>query len=242
MGNSSAWPSWGTWHFNGLSLLVVIAAMAAYFLWRKRLNTEQKIFGLVGVLCAILLLSSDVQTLSMTSYPCHMIEHLIVVFVIAPLLARTSSRTLSRSMTTLGFFALTVLVPLYHLTSVGAWVMQHPGGHYVELLSFLIVGVWFWLPVYSLHHTLSDIQRVTYTLLALPVITTTGLVLWSASSSSLRSVGMHMMMVTIGDVRNGGVVMMLWGSVLLGVHILTLSFSAALRQITARTPVGLRYA
>jgi cytochrome c oxidase assembly factor CtaG len=171
-----------------------------------------------------------------------MIEHIIVVLVIAPLVAGATTVSLSRPMSTVGFFALTFLVPLFHLTPLGSWVMRYPQGHYVELAAFFIVGVWFWIPVYGSGRTLGDQQRITYTILALPVIATTGLVLWSATTSSLQSVGMSMSNITIGDVHDGGLVMMGLGTTLMLAHAAVTSLQTAARHRALRVPVGLKYA
>jgi hypothetical protein len=88
---------------------------------------------------------------------------------------------------------------------------------------------------------MNDQQRLTYTVLALPVIATTGLVLWSSTSASLSDTGMKMAMVTIGDIHGGGLVMMVLGSVMMVGHVIGLSAHAALRDRALRQPVGLRY-
>jgi cytochrome c oxidase assembly factor CtaG len=171
-----------------------------------------------------------------------MIEHIIVVLLIAPLAAGATNVSLSRPMATVGFFAFTFLVPLFHLTPLGSWVMQYPEGHYVELAAFFLVGVWFWIPVYGSGETLRDQQRITYTVLALPVIATTGLVLWSATTSSLQNVGMSMSNITIADVHDGGFVMMVLGTTLMLAHVTVTSLQAAAHHRALRVPVGLKYA
>jgi cytochrome c oxidase assembly factor CtaG len=238
----SAWPNWGSWHITEVGVVVAAIGVAGLLVAWPRVSARQRYLVSLGLFAAVLLLSSDVQTLSMSSYPSHMVEHIIVVLVIAPLLAGATTTRLSRPMSTSGFFAFTVLVPLFHLTPLGSWVMQYPEGHYVELVAFLFVGMWFWIPVYGTGRTLSDQQRITYTVLALPVIATTGLVLWSATTSSLQSVGMDMSNVTIADVRDGGLVMMVLGTSLMLGHVVALSLQAATHQRALRLPAGLKYA
>lgn len=240
--NGSQWPHWGSWHLTEVGLVVGAIGVAGLLAAWPRINSRQKCLLCLGLLGTVLLLWSDVQALSMLSYPSHMVEHIIVILLIAPLLAGASTVRLSRPMSTLGFSAFTVLVPLFHLTPLGSLVMQYPEGHYVELAAFLIVGVWFWMPVYGAGRTLGHQQRITYTVLALPVIATTGLVLWSATASSLRSVGMDMSNVTISDVRDGGLVMMAFGTALMIGHITALGLQAARRQRALRLPAGLKYA
>lgn len=209
--------------------------------WPK-ITPHQKYLFALALLASVLLLSSDVQSLSMASYPSHMIEHIVVVLAIAPLVAGATRIRLSRTASTFSFFAFTVLVPLFHLTPLGSWVMRYPEGHIVELATFFIVGVWFWIPVYGSSRQLSDQQRITYVVLALPVIATTGLVLWSATKSSLTSVGMNMSNITIAAVQRGGLVMMVLGTAIMLGHVLVLSVRAAALHRALRVPAGLKYA
>jgi cytochrome c oxidase assembly factor CtaG len=241
-GNGSAWPKWSSWHLSAaVEVVTVVGLMALFALW-PRITSRQKLLLTSGLVATVLLLSSDIQALSMSSYPSHMVEHIVVVLLIAPLFAGAITVRLSRPMATVGFFAFTLLVPLFHLTPLGDWVMKYPDGHYLELASFLLVGVWFWIPVYGGRRTLGDQQRITYTVLALPVIATTGLVLWSSTSVSLHNVRMNMSNISIGDVRDGGIVMMAFGTALMIAHVAVLSVRAASRQRAIREPVGLKYA
>ena len=237
----SSWPSWDSWHLTVASIGIAALGVAALLALRTRLSRRQRICLASALLVTVLLLSSDVQRLAMASYRCHMIEHLLVIVVIAPLVAGAVTIPLSRAVATVGFLAFTVLVPLYHLTSLGSWVMSQAGGHYVELASFLVVGVWFWAPVYGARRVMGDQQRLTYTMLAVPVIATTGLVLWSSTAASLSSTGMRMAMVTIGDIHNGGLIMMFWGTLLMMGHVVGQGLLTALRVRAVREPVGLRY-
>ncbi|MGA7834228.1 MAG: cytochrome c oxidase assembly protein [Acidimicrobiales bacterium] len=237
----SVWPSLSSWHFTEVAAVISALWIAALLALWPRLTTRQRSLLLFGMLATFFLLSSDVQALSMSSYPSHMVEHIIVILVIAPLVAGAINVPLSRPMSTVGFFTFTLLVPLFHLTPLGSWVMQYPEGHYVEMAAFFVVGVWFWIPVYG-GRALRDQQRITYTVLALPVIATTGLVLWSATTSSLKSIGMDMSNVTIADVRDGGLVMMALGTTLMLAHVTTLCLRAATHQRALRIPVGLKYA
>ncbi|MGC1419129.1 MAG: cytochrome c oxidase assembly protein [Acidimicrobiales bacterium] len=240
-GRGSAWPRWGVWHITGPVLLLALLGALGLLAARSRLSMRQRNLLLIALIAMLLLLASDIQALSMSSYRSHMMEHLIVILLISPIVAAALDLKMSRSAATVGFLAFTVLVPLYHLTPLGSWVMQQSGGHFVELVSFLIVGVWFWTPVYGGRRVMGDRQRIMYTTLALPVIATTGLVLWSSTSASLGNTGMHMAMITIADIHNGGLLMMLWGSTMMAGHVAGMAIGATVRGYAAREPVGLRY-
>ena len=97
--------------------------------------------------------------------------------------------------------------------------------------------MWFWIPVYGGRRTLGDQQRITYTVLALPVIATTGLVLWSSTNDSLHSVGMNMSNVSIGDIRDGGIVMMAFGTALMVADVAALCARAVTNHERFENPL-----
>jgi cytochrome c oxidase assembly factor CtaG len=235
-------PRWSSWHFTELAFVIAALGISGLLVAWSRLSRRQRCLLSLALVLLALLLSSDVQAMSMSNYSDHMVEHLIVVLVIAPAIAGAISLPLRRPLALVGFAAFTVLVPLFHLTVLGEWVMNYPEGHLVELVAFLFVGVWFWTPVYGVRRVMGDQQRLTYTVLALPVIATTGLVLWSASPVSLRNVGMSMSNITILDVREGGLVMMAMGTAFMLAHIVAIGLAAAAHQHAIREPVGLSYA
>ena len=131
--NRTVWPNWSSWHVTQVGVIVAAIGIAALLASWHQISRRQKRLLSLSLLATVLLLTSEVQALSMSSYPSHMIEHIIVVLLIAPLVASATTITLSRPMSTVGFFAFTLLVPLFHLTPLGSWVMQYPEGHYVEL-------------------------------------------------------------------------------------------------------------
>jgi cytochrome c oxidase assembly factor CtaG len=237
----SQWPSLTSWHLTGAAIgLAIIGAVVLWYLSRRKTSREL-IPWITALVLSALLLSSDVQATAMLNYRSHMIEHLIAILVIAPLIAAGVKLRISRGSTTLGLIAFTVLVPLYHLTHLGALVMQQSDGHLLELVSFTVVGVWFWLPVYGVNRPLTDVQRLTYTFIALPVVVTTGLVLWSSNSGAVASIGMTMATMTLNDLRSGGLVMVEWGGAMMLAHLSGLLLASALHRRRALLPVGYRY-
>lgn len=238
----ASWPQWGSWHFSEVVIVVGALGAATLLATWPHLQPRQRLLLSLALVVSEALLASDVQSLSMSNYPCHMVEHIVVILIIAPLVAGALKIRLSRTTATMGFLSFTVLIPLFHLTPLGSAVMNYSEGHDFELVCFLLIGIWFWLPIYGPARTLADQQRIVYCVLALPVIATTGLVLWSATPASLSSVGMNMAGITIADVRDGGVVMMVLGTALMLTHLAALLARSALRQRATREPVGLKYA
>ena len=240
-GQGSQWPSLGSWHWTTATGIVAIVGIVMIATLSMRLSRRRLLSLAVAFFLSFLLLGSSVQQLAMESYRCHMIEHLAVILIIAPLAASAIDLAVKPSTATAAFLTLTVLIPLYHLTSLGDWVMRYSWGHYVELLSFLLAGMWFWIPVYSVTRLMTDQQRLTYTVLATPVLVTTGVVQWSATSSSLSKIGMNMPMLTVNDVHNGGLIMLFGGGGLMIVHVLLVGFLGLRQSRVSRVPVGARY-
>lgn len=241
-GGSSLWFAVSHGHVEPPGILLVVLTVAAIWIMRTRWSPHSRLCVLLAGLIGAGLLLSDVQSLALMNYSVHMFEHLVVILVIAPLIATSTSLRWSRPASTLGFVAFTGVIPLFHLTRLGGMVMRSPLGHDGELLSFLLVGVAFWIPVYGAGTALSERERRTYVLLALPVVATTGLVLWSSSVASLGVTSMNMSMVSLATVHSGGVVMMAWGSAFMAVHLLVLTGSSVLEHRRHYLPVGERYA
>ncbi len=191
---------------------------------------------LLVIVFGALLWSSPFEERALTNYADHMVDHLVVLFLLAPLLARDIRVRCTPVASVGAFMLLTVVLPLYHLTSLGGWVMRYSQSHDVELFSFLIAGVLFWLPVYGPGSTLTLVQRLTYVALASPIAITTGLVLWSATSTAVDTMRMPSMHVTVSDVQEGGRVMLLVGGAAMVVHLML----AVLQLWRGRsvTPVG----
>lgn len=237
-GGGSGWPNLLVWHLDRLVVLVALGGVAVLMVAWRRLRSRERWSLSAGFASLALLMASDVQTLAMSSYRCHMIEHIVVVALIAPIFASSVRWQLSKSSATLGFLAFTLIVPLYHVTRLGGLVMSQSYGHALELVTFLVIGIWFWAPVYGSRKEMSPFARTCYVALAVPIIATTGLVLWSSSRSYLGSVNMHMPGITITDIHDGGVVMMVFGTAFMMGHVLLLSTDALRRSHRNQEPVG----
>lgn len=241
MPRSGVWPAFNVWHLGPIGVVIIVATFVTFSILERRSPPRARRALLGGVLAAALV-SSDVQLTSMTNYRSHMIEHLVVALVIAPLLASATTIRWSKPLSTAGFLGFTALIPLFHLTRLGGLAMSTSFGHALELLSFLVVGVAFWIPVYGAGRTLSDRQRLTYVLLALPIVATTGLVLWSSTRVSLGITDMNMRAVSLADVHGGGYVMMTWGSAAMLANLAVVVATSAWSYHRRWLPVGRRYA
>ena len=138
----------------------------------------------------------------------HMIQHLMLLMLAAPLYAmgapvdlldRASTgrvhdlvaRALRSKVAEVvghpatGFLLYGLLIPLAHLTSLYNYTLTHDLAHDNEHLMFLVVGYLFWRPVVAIEpsrHRLHPGLRLVYLALAIPVDTFTGIALISAAN------------------------------------------------------------
>jgi len=137
----------------------------------------------------------------------HMIQHLLLIMVAAPLYAMGAPLDLLRGATTglthrvtnrlldskvaevighpiTGLVLYALLIPLAHLTSLYNYTLTHDLAHDNEHLAFIIVGYLFWRPVVAIEpsrHPLHPGVRLAYLALAIPVDTFCGIALVSAA-------------------------------------------------------------
>jgi len=219
-----------------LPQLILVVALTCLVVTMSAPVKATVIRRLLLIMCGAVLWASPFEQHALTNYADHMVDHLAVLFLIAPLVARDIRVRFAPVASVGAFMLLTVVLPLYHLTSLGGWVMRYSQSHDVELFSFLVAGVLFWLPVYGPRSQLTFVQRVTYVALASPIALTTGLVLWSASSTSIDTMRMPNMRITVVDIQQGGRVMLMLGGAAMAIHLALAAISLWRGRTVA--PVG----
>ena len=179
----------------------------------------------------------------------HMIQHLMLIMLAAPLIAMGAPVELLERSTTgsthdavtrvlgsrvagvighpiTGFLLYTVLVPAVHLTSLYNTMLTNDLAHDNEHLMFLIVGYLFWRPVVAIEptrHPLTPALRLVYLMLAVPIDTFSGLVLLSANHEMFSAyLGMHRSWgpSLIGDLHIGGAIMWVAGDSLMALAMI----------------------
>ena len=137
----------------------------------------------------------------------HMIQHLLLIMVAAPLLAMGAPAELLERSTTgeahqivdrclsskvaevvahpvVDFVLYAFLIPLCHLTNFFNLTLEHPTVQFLEHVMFLVVGYLFWRHVVAIEpsrHRLHPGVRLVFLALAVPIDTFTGLTLASTS-------------------------------------------------------------
>ena len=137
----------------------------------------------------------------------HMVQHLLLIMVAAPLYAIASPLDLAWRSTTgtahiavtevlrskvakflghpvVAFVLYAVLIPITHLTVSYNYTLTHESVHNAEHLAFLVVGYLFWRQIFGSDpncHRLHPALQFFYLFLAIPIDTFTGLSLAGAS-------------------------------------------------------------
>src|SRR5580692_9549318 len=202
--------------FNAIPVVMIVGALVLYLwgvrradaLWpRHPWSTFRTAAFIGGLVSTALSIFTFIGVYDDELFWDHMVQHLILIMVAAPLFAIASPIRLAWSATTgashlaitevlrsapakvLGhpitaFIAYAVFIPVSHLTVWYNYTLQHESIHNAEHLAFLLVGYLFWRQVfgddpncYRLHPAL----QFFYLFMAIPIDTFTGLSLAGAT-------------------------------------------------------------
>ncbi len=204
--SSFSWHHLNQWHFAPLPLLLMAAALALYTLGARRVTGWSRARW-ASFVAAILVTFFSTQSVlgvyDMVYFSAHMIQHLALIMIAAPLFAlsapldlwraaggaRTRAIFDGRVMTVLthplvGFGAYFVVIPVTHLSGIANEMMLHEWVHHAEQIAFLVVGYLFFRAAFGLEHgrTIHPGLRLVYVMAAVPVDTFTGLALVMTSA------------------------------------------------------------
>ena len=241
------WPEvLGRWHLEPVAVAVVLAALLLYLRARRRMVPEDPwdrrdaafVAGLGTVLLAVV---SPVGTYAEALLSVHMVQHLLLVLVAAPLLVgsrpvervlgpgpaegRGPGRLLRHPVVAWVVFA--AVGWAVHFSPLFDLALRHPPVHGVEHALFLGSALLFWLPVLGGgDRRLSHPLRLLYVALAMPQNTFLALAISSAGSPLYETYGR--MARTWGpsplaDQRQAGGIMWVAGDLALLVAVLALA-------------------
>ena len=201
-----SWHHLNQWHFGVPALLMMALALVLYVGAARRVHDWPRA-RLVSFLAAIAITFLATQSVlgvyDMVYFSAHMIQHLALIMVAAPLFAlsapldlwraaggpRTHAIFDGRVMTILthplvGFGAYFVVIPVTHLSGIANEMMLHEWVHHGEQIAFLVVGYLFFRAAFGLEHgrTIHPGLRLVYVMAAVPVDTFTGLALVMSSA------------------------------------------------------------
>ena len=196
--------------FDFLPVALILAALALY-LWAVRSNNAlhprhswpwARTVAWVGALLTTgVAIFSFVGVYDSELFWDHMVQHLLLIMVAAPLFAIASPVDLAWRATTgtahvvvtvalrssianflghplIAFLAYAIVIPLSHLTSFYNLTLENESIHNLEHLLFLVVGYMFWRQIFGVdpnRYRLAPPLQFAYLFLAIPVDTFTGL-------------------------------------------------------------------
>lgn len=244
------WGQLGATAFTLGTVLVELGFALAYLYGLARMRKLRKAWPKARTICAalglavtVLAINSVVGVYDMSLFWIHMVQHLALVMVAAPLLAFSAPLQLLREASTgratsaieafarsplghllghpaTGFIAYAVVIPVYHLTGLFNGCLTSMVEHRIEQGLFIVVGYLFWRQVAGIEprKPLTPPMRFVFVLLAVPVDTFTGLALTMMRENpfpAYDAMRMDWMPRTIDDIHLGGAMMWIVGDLLM---------------------------
>jgi cytochrome c oxidase assembly factor CtaG len=137
------------WTFPWM-LTLALAAIAVVYLWRRRQLPGSRVAAFLGGIATVwLAIGSPIATLDHELLTFHMVKHLLLMTVAAPLIlmGTTHSRSWSGRWMALCWLAGTCTVIGWHIPATFQLALGSQAWHNVENASFLLAGLLFWLPI-----------------------------------------------------------------------------------------------
>ncbi len=200
-----SWHDWNQWHLGLLPLLMLFAALLLYMIAAQRVpnwSAKRTVSFLAGLIVTFIATQSVIGLFDMEYFSDHMVQHLLLIMVAAPLFALSAPLDLAydacgprirrfldgKFMTLItqplfGFAAYFVFIPVTHLTGLFNLMMEHEWVHHLEQIGFLVIGYLFFRVAFGLERgqTLHRGLRLVFVMAAVPVDTFTGLALSMSS-------------------------------------------------------------
>jgi putative copper resistance protein D len=225
--------------------MILLVGAGLLYAWATRRTPHwphrTALIFLFGLIVTFIATQSIIGYFDMEYFSDHMIQHLMLIMVAAPLFAlarpldlayEASSATVRRFLDGDAMKAIThplfafalyfVFIPVTHLTGLFNLMMEHEWVHHVEQIGFLVVGYLFFRAAFGLERgfTLHPGLRLVYVMAAVPVDTFTGLAL---DMNSRVPYPMYAMSGPVGstnstilsDIHLGGAIMWIGGDALM---------------------------
>ena len=195
------WHHLNQWHVSVLPTALLLAAALLYLGEARRVAgwpASRRIFFTSGLVVTFLATQSIVGVFDMAYFSDHMIQHLLLIMVAAPLFALSApldlayqsggagvraaldgrvTATLTQPLVAFGLYF--AFIPVTHLTSLFNEMLAHEWIHHLEQVAFLVVGYLFFRAAFGLERgrVLHPGLRLVFVMAAVPVDTITGLAL-----------------------------------------------------------------
>jgi putative copper resistance protein D len=196
-----SWYHLNVWHLGALPILLMLAAGALYAALARRAGewppSRSRYFA-AALIVTFLSTEWVIGAYDMELFSAHMVEHLLLIMVAAPLFALSAPVDLVRRgggdrarrvldsapvrvmlHPLVGFGLYAVFIPATHLTGFFDVMLEHEWVHHGEQIGFLIVGYLFFRHAFGVEEgvQINPGLRLVYVMAAVPVDTFTGLAL-----------------------------------------------------------------
>ena len=196
-----SWRHFNQWQIGLLPVGLLLVGAVLYVFATRRVDQwppSRTAYFLLGLAVTFLSTQWFIGVYDMTYFSDHMVEHLLLIMVAAPLFALSAPldlaygaggwraralldgrfmRALTHPLVALATYF--VFIPLTHLTGLFNLMMQHEWVHHLEQVGFLAIGYLFFRAAFGRERgvTIHPGLRLVYVMAAVPVDTFTGLAL-----------------------------------------------------------------
>jgi len=246
--NTFSWHHLNEWHLNWPAI-IAFGLMVVGYAWRVHLlrgrgqswSPWRTAAFNAGITISFLATQSVIGVYDMEYLSFHMIQHLLLIMVAAPLFALSRPLDLVRysggpraekflaspvmrvvTHPLFGFAAYFIFIPVAHLSGLFTLMMEHTAVHHAEQVAFVVIGYLFFRVAFGSEQgrTLHPGLRLLFVMAAVPVDTFTGLALMM--SNHLPFTG-YLAMTPMGtspaealaNVHLGGAIMWIGGDALM---------------------------
>ena len=235
-----SWSNLNQWNIGPLAIALLALAFALYIVGVRRVEVWQPnriVAFTAGIVVTFLATQSVIGVYDMSRHAAHMVQHLLLIMVAAPLFAFAAplelllksvprSERIFQSTTMrivlhpiVGFALYAVFIPASHLSGLFDLMLRSMWFHHFEQIAFLVSGYLFFRHAIGVENEteLHPGLRLVYVMAAVPIDTVTGLALAMSSHNPFPSylASMRSPNEILSDIHLGGAIMWIGGDALM---------------------------
>lgn len=249
-----SWHHLNQWQLEPVPIALIIAAGLLYLHASSRTTTWSSLRTtsfIAGLLVTFFATESVIGVFDNVYFSDHMIQHLMLIMVAAPLFALSAPLDLTYAtgptwvrrfldgrimgivtQPLFAFVAYFVFIPVTHLTGLFDLMLRHASVNHAGHICFLVVGYLFFRVAFGLERgvTIHRGLRLVYVMAAVPVDTITGLALAMSSKNpfpSYRGSSPHGSSTSsiLNNIHLGGAIMWIGGDALMLLACIPIAFA-----------------
>jgi putative copper resistance protein D len=235
-----SWSHLNQWSIHLTPLLIMLVAICAYGWAVRRVEAwpvVRTVSFIAGVVVTFIATQSVIGVYDMYLHAAHMIQHLLLIMVAAPLFAFAAPLELLRQAVPssqrffdsgvakvvlhplLGFALYAAFIPASHLSGLFDLMLRSMWFHHFEQVAFLVSGYLFFRHAIGVENEkeLHPGLRLVYVMAAVPIDTVTGLALAMSSHNPFPTYAQSMRSPheILNDIHLGGAIMWIGGDALM---------------------------